>query len=579
LDGRLAEVGALIARAAPPDTVMARAESLTRWMGAALGVSLDERPARSPSAAAGARLYGRQCAQCHGARGYGDGPAAAGLTPPPARLADPAVLAAATPLDVYRRISLGVPGTAMPAFGDALSVQQRWDLVLHVVALADSLAARAGDGGRALALATVRANLRTALARSAAGDRVGAGAKALDAYLAFEGLEPALRAVRPSLVPEAEAAFAAFRAAATGGADSLSLGAGHARVEALLAQSAAALAERPSASGLFAESFLLLLREGLEAILILGALVAVVVKSGAEARKREVRWGAGLAVVASLVTAALLHWLLRVAPAQQEALEGLVMLLAAAVLFYLSFWMVSKLDHDAWQRFVRGRIEGALARGGAFALAAAAFLAVYREGFETVLFYQALYGTGGSVGAAPITAGLVLGGVALLGMFVAIERFGVRVPLRPFFVVTGSLLYFMAFVFAGRGVTELQEGSWIGATPVTGVPANDFLGIHPTMESLMAQGLLVAALLAGLAWVLVVRPWRSRRRAPPQAVVREVRRTEVRPSLNRDRPAASGGAARPEAPGSAGPSTPPALERPGGIAPRRSRDHGRAAAD
>jgi high-affinity iron transporter len=532
LDGRLAGVGALISRAAHPDTVAARAAAVARWMGAALGVALEERPAHSPSAASGGRLYAQQCAQCHGALGFGDGPAAAGLTPPPARLADPAVLAAATPLDVYRRISLGVPGTAMPSFGDALSAQQRWDLVLHVVALADSLAARAGDGERALALATVRADLRTSLARAAAGDRAGAGAKALDAYLAYEGLETALRAVRPSLVPEAEAAFAAFRLAAAGGAGSVPLGAAHARVDALLAQAAAALAEHPSASGLFAESFFLLLREGLEAILILGAIVAVVVKSGAPERRKEVRWGAGLAVVASLGTAALIRWLLFVAPAQQEALEGAVMLLAAAVLFYVSYWMVSKLDKDAWQRFVRQRIEGALAQGGALALAAAAFLAVYREGFETVLFYQALYGTGGAAGAAPITAGLVLGGAALVGLYVAIERFGVRVPLRPFFAVTGALLYFMAFVFAGRGVTDLQEGAWIAATPVAHVPANDFLGIHPTLESLMVQGLIVAALLVGLGWVFVVRPLLAKRRTQQPAAARPLRQTEMRPSLN-----------------------------------------------
>lgn len=568
LDGRLVEVGALIARSAPADTVVARAASLTRWLGTALGVALDKRPARSPSAGAGARLYGQQCAQCHGARGYGDGPASVGLTPPPARLADPAVLAQATPLDVYRRISLGVPGTAMPAFGDALSAEQRWDLVLHVVALADSLAARSGDGERALALATVRADLRTALGRAAAGDRAGAGAKAFDAYMAFEGLEPALRAVRPSLVPEAEEAFAAFREAAAGGADSASLGTRHARVDVLLAQAAAALGEHPSASGLFAESFLLLLREGLEAILILGAIVAVVMKSGAEERKREVRWGAGLAVVASLATAALIRWLLRIAPAQQEALEGAVMLLAAAVLFYVSYWMVSKLDQEAWQRFVRGRIEGALAQGGALALAAAAFLAVYREGFETVLFYQALYGTGGAAGAAPITAGLVLAGAALVGLFVGIERFGVRVPLRPFFAVTGSLLYFMAFVFAGRGIAELQEGAWIGATPVPGVPANDFLGIHQTLESLMAQGLLVAALLAGLGWVFVIRPWRARRRTPPGAAARELRRTEARASLNRDRPTPSSAPLAPTPPSAA-------VE----VAAARSRGKERAAAD
>jgi high-affinity iron transporter len=323
LDDRLADVAALIARVAPPDVVAARAAEVAAWMRGALGVVLDERPARAPVLAVGERLYGERCAQCHGARGFGDGPAAAGLNPPPARLADPAVLAAVTPLDVYRRVSLGVPGTAMPAFGAVLSADQRWGLTLRVVVLADSLAARVPDGGRALALATVRADLRGALDRAAAGDGTGAEAKAADAYLAFETLEPVLRATRPSLVAEAEPAFAAFREAAAR-AETAGVAARHARLESLLAQVAAVLADHPSASGLFAESFFLLLREGLEAILILGAIVAVVVKSGTAERIREVRWGAGLAVAASLATAALLHWLLRIAPAQQEDRKSVV---------------------------------------------------------------------------------------------------------------------------------------------------------------------------------------------------------------------------------------------------------------
>jgi len=122
-----------------------------------------------------------------------------------------------------------------------------------------------------------------------------------------------------------------------------------------------------------------------------------------------------------------------------------------------------------------------------------------------VLFYQALHGTGGAAGAAPITAGLVVVVAALVAVFVATERFGVRVPLRPFFGVTGSLL-FTAVVVVGRGVSELQEGSWLGATPVPAVPASAFLGIHSTLESLAAQGVLVAALLAALAWTFLVRP-------------------------------------------------------------------------
>lgn len=529
LDSRLAAIAELIAGGTLPDSVAVRAAEVEDWMRGAFGVDLAERPARPPSLAEGERLYGERCARCHGAGGLGDGPAAAGLTPPPARLVDPAVLAAVTPLDVYRRISLGVPGTSMPAFGEGLTADERWALTLRVVALGDSLVARVPQGYRALAFATARANLRSAIERASAGDRAGAGARALDAYLAFEALEPALRPTRPALVTELERAFAAFREAAAGFAAPSDLRGRDVVLERLLGRAAAALADHPSPAGLFAESALLLLREGLEAILILGAIAAVVAKAATARRRRAVRWGAALGIVASLVTAVLLDRLLRVAPAQREALEGAVMLLAAAVLFYVSYWLLSKLDRESWQRFVRRRVEGALASGGALALVAVAFLAVYREGFETVLFYQALYGTGGTAGAAPVTAGLVAGGAVLVGVFVAMERFGVRLPLRPFFAVTGGMLCFLAVVFAGRGVAELQEGSWIGVTPVRGIPASEFLGLHPTLESLAAQGLLVAALLVAIAWVLVARPLRARRaagesgrRAPRATVARRI---------------------------------------------------------
>jgi len=138
------------------------------------------------------------------------------------------------------------------------------------------------------------------------------------------------------------------------------------------------------------------------------------------------------------------------------------------VLFYVSYWLVSKVDAAAWQRFVHHRIERAAASGSAVALASVAFLAVYREGFETVLFYKALYVSGGAADTALITAGLAAGGVVLVGAYVGIERFGIRIPLRPFFAVTGATLYFLAFVFAGTGVKELQEGALIPATLVHG---------------------------------------------------------------------------------------------------------------
>ncbi|MGH7545458.1 MAG: FTR1 family protein, partial [Gemmatimonadota bacterium] len=136
------------------------------------------------------------------------------------------------------------------------------------------------------------------------------------------------------------------------------------------------------------------------------------------------------------------------------------------------------------------------------------FLAVYREGFETILFYKALLGSGARPGA--VLAGVVAGGVILAALFVAFYRFGVRIPLRPFFAVTSGILYYMAFVFAGKGIRELQEAGWIGVTWVHGAPQLDWIGVYPTVESLAAQAILAAALAAALVWVFAVRPLRLR---------------------------------------------------------------------
>jgi high-affinity iron transporter len=157
-------------------------------------------------------------------------------------------------------------------------------------------------------------------------------------------------------------------------------------------------------------------------------------------------------------------------------------------------------------------MEQALTRGSALALASVAFLAVYREGFETVLFYKALAVSGGTGAGSwvPILGGILAGGAVLAVVYVAIHRFGVRLPLKPLFGVTGTLLYYMAFVFAGKGIAELQESGVIGLTPVAGAPRIPALGIYPTLESLALQGVLLALAVIGLLWVFGVEPRRNR---------------------------------------------------------------------
>ncbi len=242
---------------------------------------------------------------------------------------------------------------------------------------------------------------------------------------------------------------------------------------------------------------------------MVGALVTFLAKTGAANRKRDIHIGVGAAVVASLFTAFALETIFRITPGRRESLEGGTMVLATAVLFYVSYWLLSKMEVAKWNHFVKSKVQDAVTSGSALALASAAFLAVYREGFETVLFYKALFVAGGAGGSIlAVVGGIVLGSVVMVAIYFAINRFGVRLPLKPFFGVTSAFLYYMAFVFAGKGVAELQEGGLIPTSVVQWAPRAPALGIYPTVESLLAQGLLVALALVALIWTFLIEPRR-----------------------------------------------------------------------
>ena len=266
------------------------------------------------------------------------------------------------------------------------------------------------------------------------------------------------------------------------------------------------MSDTNSRANLFTESFVLMLREGFEAILVIAALMAFLARAGATERRRDVAKGAWAAVAASLATAAVVEMLFQITPGQREALEGVTMLVATAVLFYVSYWLFSKIEVAKWNAFVQGRMREALSTGSSFALASVAFLAVYREGFETILFYKALLTSAGSAGggrggAAAVAAGLVAGAAALLVVYLAIKRFGVKIPLRPFFAVTSAMLYYMAFVFAGKGIAALQEGGFLGTTVLEWAPRLPVFGIYPTLQSLALQGVLVVLLVFAIVWL------------------------------------------------------------------------------
>jgi high-affinity iron transporter len=265
-----------------------------------------------------------------------------------------------------------------------------------------------------------------------------------------------------------------------------------------LAEDAAALDKSgDSPWGAFLGSLVIILREGFEAILIVGAIIAYLLKRGDKKNVRAVYWGCLIALGLSVLLAWLLNAVISSVQGQgQEIIEGVTMLIAVAVLFYVSNWMISKAEADAWAGYIKGKVESSLSKGSAFSLTFAAFLAVFREGAETILFYQALL-AGNSSRVDMIWLGLAVGAAALVVVYAAIRLLSVKLPLKPFFMGTSVLLFVMCIAFTGSGFKELQEGNIV---PVTMLPFKfitvDILGIYPTLQTLIPQIILLAVTIA-----------------------------------------------------------------------------------
>jgi high-affinity iron transporter len=338
--------------------------------------------------------------------------------------------------------------------------------------------------------------INDALAAARDGKPSDAGDLAFDAYIAFEPLEGPARMRNPGLVAQMERNFADFKGAVKS-QDLVAAARARDKVEQGMPAVLELAGPTTTAWGVFLESLLIIVREGFEAILVIGAVVAFLIKTGNRKRLKDIWIGSVAGLAASAALAVVLRTVLAAVPASRDVIEGATMLVAVVVLFSVSYWLLSKIEGAKWQKFIREKVNAALSEGGSFALGFVAFLAVFREGAETALFYQALFTRGENV-AMPVAAGLIVGFGMLAVIFTLFYRFGVKIPMRPFFAVTGGLLYYMAFVFAGKGIKELQEGNAISQTQIPGFPHVEMLGLYPTVETLVAQGILLALLLFAL---------------------------------------------------------------------------------
>ncbi|MCR4884386.1 MAG: FTR1 family protein [Clostridiales bacterium] len=249
----------------------------------------------------------------------------------------------------------------------------------------------------------------------------------------------------------------------------------------------------------FLGAFGIIVREGLEAILVIAAIIAYLTKSGNGKSLKNVYIGAVAGVAASFAAAAVLAWAKSAfvgAGMAQEIIEGITALIAVLVLFYVSNWMISKAEAASWSRYIDGKVQSSVQQGSAFALAFTAFLSVFREGAEVVLFYQPMLSEGNP---GMVWAGFGAGCVLLVFVYLAITKLSIRLPIRVFFTATSILMAVMCVSFLGSGIKELAEGNVFDLVlRVPGVPENDVIqifGIYPWMETLLPQLILAIILL------------------------------------------------------------------------------------
>lgn len=505
-------------------------------------------PNKVPNIARGATLFSQNCAACHGEAGDGHGPDAGKLDTPPIAFTDADRARQCSIFGLYQVITQGLSGTAMPSF-DGLSTDDRWALAFYAGHFAFSGAAAAegerlwkldaslhslmpdlktlaGTTPAALAseigqdkadalmaylrrhpdaikqqagsLSLVRGRLIESLAAYRAGDRQHASKLALSAYLdGFEPVEPALGARDRTLMERIEDAMGGYRAAIQSGENADALANRIQVLDDLLDDAEASLSpDAESGLSTFLGAATILLREGLEALLIVVAMIAFLRKAERMEAMPYVHAGWVGALVAGFLTWVVATWVIGISGASRELTEGLGSVFAAVVLLSVGIWMHGKAQADQWQRYIREKMAKALSGGSAWFLFGLAFIVVYREVFETILFYAALWtqGNGGTILAGALSACATLAVIAW-----AMLRFSRRLPIGKFFTYSSWLMAILTVVLAGKGIAALQEAGIVSIAPLRSVPRISLVGLFPTAQTVVAQVLMIVALAIGFA--------------------------------------------------------------------------------
>ncbi len=528
-----------------------RVSRLARALGGSLleAYPVPLAPRSPPDLSRAAALFAQNCASCHGASGSSPPAASMTLEPPPIDFTDDDRARQRSIFSLYQVVTLGLEGTSMPSFA-ALPEADRWALAFYAggIAFEDiergekiwreddrvrrlipdletltaitpaELADAIGENQAVAVMAYLRSNpgvvsqrsenvsldlarqtLQQSLAAYERGERAEARRLALSAYLdGFEPVEGILATRDGDLMRQIEQALSRYRSDIESDVPVSQLRERHAVAVSLLEQADVALApEAASDISTFLGAFTILLREGIEALLVVIAMIAFVRKSDRGEVIAYVHGGWIAALLAGVATWVAATYFVAISGASRELTEGFGALLAAVILISVGIWMHGKSQADEWRRYIQQRMGKALSRRSAWFLFGLAFVVVYREAFETILFYAALWSPDSSsvILAGALSAVAVLSAIAWFML-----RYSRKLPITQFFKYSAILIAVLAIILAGKGVGAFQEAGTIPMTAVSGLPRLPDLGFFPTVETLAAQLAAFLALLIGFRY-------------------------------------------------------------------------------
>lgn len=526
-------LGSLVAAKASPQLVAQQAQNTKIELIEATGLVLS--PGKWPNLDNGAMLYQQNCLSCHGPQGAGDGPSALGLSPAPTNFTDLENMQEKSPLQAFHTIRFGVDGTSMQPFHQ-LRDDEIWDLAFYISTLRNPTEGLHTDKQLTLEdLATLSdtelmAKYQLTANEVAAARRVKpqvssekpldraqdelqkvvqfaqnkqykeAKHAALNSYL--EGIEPVevtIKSQDPKLVQEIEIQMGILRKQIDNMAAPADIDAQVLVLQNLIEEGKQLLASSESSFWMtFSLSASIILREGLEAFLIIIIIISVLQKAQAKKAIAYVHSGWLSAVGLGLVGWFFADWLLNMGGLQRELLEGLVAIFAVVVLFFIGFWMHSKSEAKKWNDYVKNKIQKLLTKQSMFGLAALAFIVVFREAFESVLFLSAIglednNQFQGAIGLGVLAAFVV---VAILG--VLMMRFSKRLPVSQLFKFSALIIAVLSIVLMGKGVHAVQESGYLSITASPLMLRVGMLGIYPTLETIIAQVLMLV--ITVFAW-------------------------------------------------------------------------------